>query len=140
MPGVTLVPAIDRNYEDDPMVQNTVSQPFVMTDFSEIEGVPCPCGSAKRGLAAEGNATCTLHRVTISKNAKIHYHKKLTEVYYFLEGEGHMELDDESHPVNPGMAVLIPPGTRHRAVVGNGEMVILNYVTPPFDPEDEWFD
>jgi len=35
------------------------------------------------------------------------------------------------------MAVLIRPGTRHRAV---GRMKILNVVIPPFDKADEWFD
>ena len=48
-----------------------------------------------------------------------------------------MELDGESVAVRPGVAVLIPPGVRHRAV---GRMTILNVVAPPFDPDDEWFD
>ena len=113
---------------------------FLIADFSAIEGVACPCGTARRALAVEENGTCTLHMVTISKDARTHYHRKLTEVYYILEGEGHMELDGERHPVRAGMAVFIPPGTRHRAVVGDRSMVILNYVTPPFDPDDEWFD
>ena len=88
-----------------------------------------------------GNDTCSLHRVTISSNARTHFHRDHTEVYYFLEGEGHIELDGKLHAARPGMSVLIPPGVRHRAVVAAGErMVILNYVTPPFDPADEWFD
>ena len=39
--------------------------------------------------------------------------------------------------MKPGVAILIPPGVRHRAV---GRMTILNVVVPPFDPADEWFD
>ena len=39
--------------------------------------------------------------------------------------------------VGAGVAVLIPPGVRHRAA---GRMTILNVVVPPFDPADEWFD
>jgi mannose-6-phosphate isomerase-like protein (cupin superfamily) len=112
----------------------------LIVDFNDISGVPCPCGSAQRAFADPQNTTCTLHTVTISKNAETHYHKTLTEVYYFLEGEGHMELNGESLPVKQGMAVLIPPGVRHRAVAGAQPMKILNYVTPPFDPADEWLD
>ena len=114
--------------------------PFLIADFDEIDGVACPCGTARRALADAGNRTCTLHRVTISQDARTHYHRRLTEVYYVLEGEGQMELDGERYPVRAGMAVYIPPGTRHRAVVGERPMVILNYVTPPFDAGDEWFD
>jgi len=49
-------------------------------------------------------------------------------------------LDGVLPPVRPGMAVLIRPGTRHRAVVRSGTMTILNVVVPPFDPRDEWLD
>lgn len=114
--------------------------PCMIVEFSEIEPVACPCGTSRRALASETNRTCTLHMVEINKDARPHYHNTLTEVYFFLEGEGHIELDGELHPVRPGMAVLMPPGTRHRAVIGDSPMKILNFVTPPFDPEDEWFD
>ena len=73
-------------------------------------------------------------------DSRTHYHKKLTESYYFLEGEGHLELDGKLYPVKPGNTVMIRPGTRHRAVPGNGPMKIINIVVPPFDPADEWFD
>jgi hypothetical protein len=32
------------------------------------------------------------------------------------------------------------PGTRHRAVAGNGPLTILNIVVPPLDPAGEWID
>jgi len=109
-----------------------------VVNFSEIPGVSCPCGSAQRAFADSGQ--CTLHTVTISENAQTHYHKTHTEVYYFLEGHGQMELDGQLQPVEPGMSVFIPPGVRHRAVVGSEPMKILNFVMPPFDPADEFFD
>ena len=61
----------------------------------------------------------------------------MTEIYYFLEGEGEMELDGVGYPVRPGTAVLIKPGCRHRAI---GEMKFINIPVPAFDPEDEWFE
>jgi hypothetical protein len=48
-----------------------------------------------------------------------------------------IELDGVLHPVSPHCAILIPPGVRHRGV---GEMSVLIYCTPKFDPEDEFFD
>ncbi len=111
---------------------------YCVADFGEMDGVPCPCGLSRRAFTDIEGGACSLHRVTISEDAQTHYHRRLTEVYYFLEGAGHMELDGEMVPVRPGMAVYIPPGVRHRAVVGDEWMVVLNFVTPPFDPHDEW--
>lgn len=82
------------------------------------------------------NEVASLHLVEIKKDSETHYHEKTTEIYYVLEGEGHMELDEESHPLSPGVAVLIQPGCRHRAVGSN--LKILNIPVPKFDPEDEY--
>lgn len=83
------------------------------------------------------NAVASIHLVDIKKDSQTHYHKKLTEIYLILEGEGHMELDGELYPVKPMSTILIKPGCRHRAI---GEMKIVNIPIPKFDPEDEWFD
>ncbi len=109
-------------------------------DLSAIQGVPCPCGTSHRAFFGEGAEVCSLHLVEIKKDSQAHYHRKLTEVYYFLEGHGQMELDGKLHAVGPGNAVVIRPGTRHRAVPGREPMKVLNFVVPRFDPEDEWFD
>ncbi len=114
------------------------SSPVV--DLSEIPTVPCPCGTSRRAFVGTIDTPCSIHRVEISRDAKAHYHTRLAEMYYILEGEGHLELNGVLHPVRPGMAVLIRPGTRHRAVVGSRAMTILNVVVPPFDPSDEWLD
>ncbi len=109
-----------------------------IVDFAAIPGVPCPCGTAQRAFA--DNGVFTLHTVTISADAETHYHKSHTEVYYFLDGRDEMELDGERQPVHPGVSIFIPAGVRHRAIVGDEPMRILNFVIPPFDPESEWFD
>jgi mannose-6-phosphate isomerase-like protein (cupin superfamily) len=119
---------------------STSQAPSFLADLTALPGVPCPCGTSRRAFVGESGAPCSIHRVEISRDAQAHYHKRLTEIYYFLEGKGHLELDGVLHPVRPGMAVLIRPGTRHRAVVRSGAMTILNVVVPQFDPRDEWLD
>jgi len=114
--------------------------PYEIADLPAIPPVPCPCGTSRRAFRRDDNRVCSIHLVEISKDARTHYHKGFTETYYFLEGEGEIELDGKLHRVKPGMAVMIRPGTRHRAVPGKGAMKILNIVVPPFDPHDEWFD
>jgi quercetin dioxygenase-like cupin family protein len=48
-----------------------------------------------------------------------------------------MQMDDALIDLHPGLAILIRPGTRHRAI---GKMKVLIVVYPKFDPNDEWFD
>jgi mannose-6-phosphate isomerase-like protein (cupin superfamily) len=113
---------------------------YEFATFSEIPPFPCPCGQSRRAFRRPDNDVCSVHVVDISKDSRTHYHKAQTETYYFLEGEGKVELDGKLFPVKPGMALMIRPGTRHRAIPGEGPLKILNIVVPPFDPHDEWFD
>ncbi|HJN07943.1 MAG TPA: cupin domain-containing protein [Pirellulaceae bacterium] len=116
------------------------SQPgYELVDFADLPKVPCPCGQARRAFAEVEDFPATIHVTEISAKARLHYHKQLTETYYFLECDpgAKMQLDDQLISVRPGVCLVIRPGTRHRAV---GEMKVLIVVCPKFDPEDEWFD
>jgi mannose-6-phosphate isomerase-like protein (cupin superfamily) len=99
--------------------------------------VACPCGQSRRAFLEAADGVASLHIVDITVDSRVHYHKRLTEIYYILEGEGVMELDGERFPVRPGDAILIKPLCRHRAV---GRLRVLNVPIPAFDPADEWFD
>ncbi len=110
---------------------------FQITRPSDLPAKRCPCGETRRAFVDDPDGVATLHLVEISEDARTHYHKRLTEIYYILEGEGEMELDGERHTVRPGDAVLIKPGCRHRAI---GKLRVLNIPVPAFDPDDEWFD
>jgi mannose-6-phosphate isomerase-like protein (cupin superfamily) len=112
---------------------------FVVADFAAIPPTPCPCGLARRAFGDLADFPATVHVTEILETAKVHYHKRLTEVYYVLECQpgAHMELNGQSLPLHVGSCVLIQPGTRHRAV---GRMKVLILVLPKFDPADEWLD
>jgi len=110
---------------------------YTVTQLDEIPAVKCPCGMSRRAFATPDNPVATMHLVDIQIDARTHYHKKLTEIYLILEGEGHMELDGELIPVKPMTSIFIKPGCRHRAV---GQLKIVNIPIPAFDPHDEWFD
>ena len=114
-----------------------MSKNYLIAQLDEIQAVPCPCGSARRAFAMPENDVATLHVVEISKDSRTHYHKRMTEIYFVLEGEGFMELDGERIPIRPYSSIMIKPGCRHRAV---GNLKIVNVPIPAFDPEDEWFD
>ncbi|HUS71546.1 MAG TPA: cupin domain-containing protein, partial [Sedimentisphaerales bacterium] len=110
---------------------------YMIARFDDIDAVKCPCGFSRRAFVSPDNTLATMHIVDIEQDAKVHFHKKLTEIYLVLEGDGNMELDGEMVPVKPFTAIFIKPGCRHRAV---GRMRIVNVSIPAFDPQDEWFD
>jgi mannose-6-phosphate isomerase-like protein (cupin superfamily) len=111
----------------------------VVADYAAIEPIRCPCGWARRAFADVPDAPASVHRVEIEVDARTHYHREHTEIYYILDCDAGaaVELDGKRVPVKTGYAVMIPSGVRHRAV---GRMTVLNVVVPPFDPADEWFD
>jgi mannose-6-phosphate isomerase-like protein (cupin superfamily) len=110
---------------------------FMITQLDALPSVRCPCGWARRAFAQQPGAVASVHVVDIEADARAHYHKRMTEIYVVLEGQGQIEADGQLYPVKPLTAVYIPPGCRHRAV---GRLRILNIPIPAFDPADEWFD
>jgi len=110
---------------------------YLISQLDGLDASRCPCGWTRRAFAdASGNAA-SVHLVDIQADARSHYHKRMTEIYLVLEGEGHLELDGEMVPVKPMTAVYIKPGCRHRAI---GRLRIINLPVPAFDESDEWFD
>jgi quercetin dioxygenase-like cupin family protein len=75
------------------------------------------------------------HAVDID-GARLHYHKRATELYYVLEGKGTVTLDGVEHPVRKGSIVHIPPGVVHGA---KGRMRVLVVGIPDISDEDLFF-
>jgi len=66
-------------------------------------------------------------------------HRLMTaEVYYILSGRGRMHIDAESHDVDAGCAVYIPPGAaQYIENTGRNDLVFLCIVDPAWRQEDE---
>ena len=121
------------------LLKSETHERYEIIDFQSLPGIACPCGTAKRGLMDVPSVPYSLHLTEICAEAKVHYHKTITETYFFLEcaPDAAMELDGQVVPVQPRTAIVIHPGTRHRAV---GNMTIVLIASPKFDASDEWFD
>jgi len=90
----------------------------------------------KSGVIREPMSDEEIWSITdIHVDSKLHYHKKMTEIYIVLEGEGYLEADGEQIPLKPLTTIMIRPGCVHRAV---GKLRIINVPMPPFDPADEF--
>jgi mannose-6-phosphate isomerase-like protein (cupin superfamily) len=115
----------------------TTEKKYLAAQLDQIPTIACSCGLTRRAFTEDLDQTASLHLLDVKVDAELHYHKKITEIYFILEGEGYLELDGEMHPVKPMSSVMIKPGCRHRAI---GKMRIAIVAIPTFDPEDEWFD
>src|ERR1043166_5174884 len=65
--------------------------------------------------------------------ARLHFHKRSTELYYVLDGGGTVSLDGVEHKVSRGSIVHIPPGVIHGA---RGRMRVLVVGIPDIADED----
>jgi mannose-6-phosphate isomerase-like protein (cupin superfamily) len=95
------------------------------------------CGWRDRLISVEDAAlhpAAWAHAVDID-GARAHFHKRSTELYYVLSGEGEVVLDGVRQKVRPGSIVHIPPGVIHSA---NGKMRVL-VVGIPDIAEDDYF-
>ena len=110
---------------------------YLIAQLDELPATRCPCGFARRAFAGAEQNVASMHVVDIQQDSRTHYHKKMTEIYLVLEGEGQIELDGKLFPVKPMTAIYIRPGCRHRAI---GKLRIINIPVPGFDEADEWFD
>jgi len=67
-----------------------------------------------------------------------HKLKTSAEVYYILEGEGLMYIDDKSAEVHPGQAIYIPPNSKQYVQnTGSSHLKFLCIVYPMWRLEDE---
>ena len=71
------------------------------------------------------------------KKSKLHK-MKTSEIYYILEGEGNLQVDDNTYKVSKDQAIYIPPHSKQRIEnTGKNELKFLCIVDPAWRQEDE---
>ena len=93
------------------------------------------CGWRDRLISREDvglHPAAWAHAVDID-GAKLHYHRRSTELYYVLDGAGVVLLNGIEHEVRAGSLVHIPPGVVHGA---RGRMRVLVVGIPDIADDD----
>jgi len=54
-----------------------------------------------------------------------HCHPQATEIYFCMEGGGHMNVNGEKVEIQPGMFILHPPGETHEYVNGDQRTLLF---------------
>jgi len=78
------------------------------------------------------------HAILKPRQTSIPHKLKTSEVYYILEGEGLMHINDEIEPVHDGHAIYIPPNsTQFFQNTGKKDLIFICIVDPAWRKEDE---
>ena len=99
-------------------------------------------GALSKALVGPANSGSSRIDFRISRyapNAYVqeHVHKVQEQVYYVLEGEGILTLDEARHLMHPHDYVYVPPGVRHSFTnTGTNGLVFLVITTPASDDEE----
>src|SRR5262245_56854713 len=115
-----------------------VSGPLLVRHEGHTARERSTCGWRDRLISREDaglSPAAWAHAVDID-GAKLHYHKRSTELYYVLDGRGTVTLDGVSREVEKGSLVHIPPGVVHGA---QGRMRVL-VVGIPDIADDDYFE
>jgi quercetin dioxygenase-like cupin family protein len=84
-------------------------------------------------------ATFTVGAVAIKEEVKPHRHHDGTHVVYIVSGAGTMTHGNETIVLKPGMIVHVPAGVTHGIKAEGGELTLVDFAQPPFDPNKmEW--
>ena len=99
---------------------------YLRRDPAEIQPWAETCGRIRPLIGESDGAAAEVHHVEI-QDARLHYHEKTDEVYYVIDGEGTMVLDDEEIELHKGVVVYVPRGVKHKAI---GRLTVLTVCIP----------
>jgi quercetin dioxygenase-like cupin family protein len=84
-------------------------------------------------------ATFTVGAVAVKEEIKPHRHNDGAHVLYIVSGGGTMMHGDKTITLKPGMVVHVPAGVVHGIKAEGGELTLVDFAQPPFDPNKmEW--
>ena len=102
------------------------SMVLLRRDMVDVQPWAETCGQIRPLLEAKDGAAAELHHLQIT-NAKLHYHQRTDEIYYVLDGQGRMRLDDEQIELHKDVVVYVPRGVKHKAW---GNLTVLVVCVP----------
>ncbi|MCG3161451.1 MAG: hypothetical protein JMDDDDMK_02634 [Acidobacteria bacterium] len=115
---------------------------MLIVNRRDTKVISTPHGSEIRPLIDRTTSPinqCSLAEETLPPGASVtpHHHEVIEEIYYIIEGEGVMKIDDEECEVGAGDAIYIPRFARHTLTnTGAGPMRLLLVCGPAFFYED----
>ena len=104
---------------------------FITKDRSEIRELLAHRNSVIR------NQSLAEARVAVGGSTQEHFHPRAEEIYYITHGTGRIRIEEETRAVQPGDAIAIPPGLKHKLWnTGTETLRLLCCCAPAYEHED----
>jgi mannose-6-phosphate isomerase-like protein (cupin superfamily) len=105
--------------------------PFITKDGSEIRELLAHRNSVIR------NQSLAEARLPAGASTQEHYHPRAEEIYFITHGMGKIRIGGETHDVNAGDAIAIPPGSKHKLWnTGTETLHLLCCCAPAYEHSD----
>jgi mannose-6-phosphate isomerase-like protein (cupin superfamily) len=115
---------------------------FICRDLADVESIEIICGKLCPLTTKDDFIGGNVSYLEANRPAlKAHYHKETTEFYIIDSdsGVGTLELNKEKIDLYPDRVIMIKPGTTHRIIPDEGQVLEIWVVAiPAFRPEDEF--
>ena len=85
------------------------------------------------GNLAEGRVSMVEDTMKSGFHLGRHHHKKMTEIFYILEGELTLIFDDETVVASVGTTINVPPNVWHEAKSENGAKMLSVFSPAGFE-------
>ena len=82
---------------------------------------------------ADGRVTVVEDRLKPGFHLARHYHKKMTEIFYLLDGLVTFHFKDQTVVASSGMTINIPPNVTHEVMSEHGARLITVFSPGGFD-------
>ena len=112
--------------------------------LAEVPAFTTKDGSEIRELLAHRNSCIRLQslaeaRLAPGASTQEHYHARTEEIYFITCGVGRIRIGTECSDVQPGDAIAIPPGQKHKIWnSGTGPLTFLCCCAPAYEHEDTY--
>src|SRR5215472_7217309 len=104
---------------------------FTTMDGSEIRELLAHRNSAIR------NQSLAEARLPVGGATQEHFHPQTEEIYYITHGTGKIRIGAETRDVEPGDAIAIPPGQKHKLWnTGDEVLRLLCCCAPAYEHSD----
>jgi mannose-6-phosphate isomerase-like protein (cupin superfamily) len=98
-------------------------------DINEIEPTPTSHGVGSKRVILNGSDTNS-HNTQIAfgefrpgEEVEKHVHEDMEEYYFFIDGDGFMEIDGMEYPVAKDVFIFVKEKQQHR-LVNNGDSIL----------------
>lgn len=94
-----------------------------------------PWGSFRQ-LTLNSKSTVKVHTVKPGEETSWQSHKKRSEFWHIISGDGEVHIENEKYKIIPGAEFNAPVGIKHRWIAGSHGMILVEIATGDFDEED----